>query len=142
MKTKILSASIAASLLFAVLPAAAQTTGGGTGNPVIAGTVDTACLGSAADTLTQNLSSAIDVFSQALKTAYTNRATAWKSAWALKGKDRQKAVIAADKRFRSDSKTARVALNQARRDAWSAFTSGRKSCKSASSLPTPSQTSE
>ncbi len=146
MKTKLTAASLTVSLLFTVLPALAQTqssTGGNTPPPAPSQeTVDVACLGTAADALTQSLSSAMDTFPSAMKTAFTARNTAWKAAWALTGRARRAAIRAADRQFNQDSRAVRKAYNQARRDAWGQFRSARKACRGGSSTPAPSSSSD
>lgn len=138
------------AVLFALaaMPAWAQTTTTGnttgTGTPVSTQTqtVDVACLGIAADTLTASLSSATDTFSASIKAAYQTRLTGWKAAWTLDKKARAKAIIVADQKFRTDAKSANKTLTQVRKAAWDKIKADRKACRGGANVPMPEVRSE
>lgn len=122
----------------------AGNTTGTTGTPgsVPTQTVDTACLGTAADALTSSLSSAADTFSTSIKAAYQTRSAGWKAAWTLEKKPRAKAIVAADQKFRTDARTANKVLAQARKAAWDKIKADRKTCRGGSNVPMPEMRSE
>ena len=133
-KTKITSAILAASFLALALPALAET-GQATPPPpppapsMKSDAIDLACVASAVDKRDTAIIGAFDSFHDAIKSALQTRRDALKAAWALTDqKARRAAIKAAWSAYRASAQTARKALNQAQRVAWSKFNTERKSC--------------
>jgi len=85
----------------------------------------------------------MDTFSAAMKTAFITRNTAWKAAlFQTTAKLRRAAVLAADRQFNKDVRSARSAYNAARKSAWDQVKAARKTCRGGTSVPTPASGAE
>ena len=127
MKEKALYALAAVSLLAMALPVIAQTPPPPPGRT--AQTVDVACIQAAIDKRDNAIITAVDTFHDAAKSALQTRRDALKAAWGNTDRDvRRAAIKAAWESYRNSLRSARKALRESRRSAWSQFAADRKAC--------------
>jgi|GEM_PF-2525796 hypothetical protein len=104
--------------------------------PVVVSATTTACVGAAVSTREQTLDAAEVNLTSALNSAYSARASALVSAYALTtgGGAVSAAVKAAWQGFSSSTKSADKTWRTARAGAWQAFMTAAKACKAPASI--------
>ncbi len=122
-------AAFAACLAILVFTSSAEaSTSRGRNASSTAATVDASCVQTAVDTREDALMAAWDTFGEAIGTALGARKSALHDAWGLSDRvARNKAIVAAWKEWRTDSKDAYKEVRGDRKSAWDAYKKTMKS---------------